>query len=208
LRFNLIEHCREICNAFFSLKMILPITARPHEGINAGGDCGPCCLAGITGLSVREIYEKYLTRIDGTCYEDIITACWKLRFADKIQYHTTELPVNKKSHDPEYQIFGNPSWENFREWSLHVNDMFLRGYVGIAQVHQNGNAMGDRKHQWYHNHWVLIKGIDGIEEGRKINMDELKVHISCPTFGEYTKEPLEFLMNYGGYNPIWIMLKK
>lgn len=193
--------------------MILPISAKPHEGINAGGDCGPCCLAGITGLPVREIFEKYFGRIDGMSYPDVYETCWKLKIDGKIQHLHTELPLPQKLADAEYQTFGYPSWENFRGWSIHVFDQLLTGYVGVAQVHQNGDAMGDRKHQWYTNHWVLIKGISGVrfEEGshqRKIDIDQLQVHISCPTLGEYTKRPIEFLMNYGGYNPIWVYPKK
>lgn len=185
--------------------MILEYKAQKHQGINPGGDCGPCCLAGITGLSVREIYDKYLRRIDGTSYGCIIEALWKLRFAGIVQYHHTELPIRRKRCDHEYQTFGNPSWEGFREWAEHVDSLIRQGYVGIAQVHLDGNAMGDRKHQWYTNHWVLINGID---YDKQADGNKLIVHVSCPTYGEYSKPVLEFLMNYGGYNPIWVYMPK
>ncbi len=185
--------------------MILPYKALPHHGINPAGDCGPCCLAGITGIPVQEIYDKYLGRVDGTSYSDIYEACWKLKVDGKINHVHTELPIIKKRPDAEYQVFGNPSWENFREWSKHVHHLLQRGYVGMAQVHKDGDSMGDRKHQWYTNHWVLIKGIDYDENASAV---DLAVHISCSSLGEYSKKPLEFLMNYGGYNPIWILPKK
>ncbi len=193
--------------------MITSYHALPHEGINKGGDCGPCCLAGLTGLTVKTIYDKYFGRIDGMSYSDIYEVCWKLKIDGTIQHVHSDLPLLKKMNNAEYQVFGNPSWENFREWSTHVYDLLCRDYIGIAQVHQDGNAMGDKKHQWYTNHWVLIKGMSGITIDdntlkRNIEIDKLRVHISCPTYGEYTKEPLEFLMNYGGYNPIWVYPKK
>jgi len=175
------------------------IKAARHEGINPGGDCGPCCLSGITGIPVREIYDKYFNgRIDGTCYTDMLAACWKLYAQGKIKHIDTELPPNNKRPDHEYMIFGNPSWENFIQWTEHVKQKTTHA-VGIAQVHMTGDAMGDRKHQWYHNHWLLITGAEmGESAAGKV------VHVSCPTLGEYTKQSLEFLMNYGGYNPIWI----
>lgn len=66
-------------------------------------------------------------------------------------------------------------------------------------------AYGDLRHQFFTNHWVLITGgIDELKEGT----DNRFVFISCPTKGEYKVHPLEFLMCYGGYNPIWVLPNK
>lgn len=181
--------------------MKLDIYAAKHAGLNSGGDCGPACLSGIVGLPVAEIYKNYFNRIDGVCYGDMYAACWKLYAEGKLRWVTNQLPKNNKIPDPEYMVFGNPSWENFWEFSRHAHQQLSYGNVGIASVNMNGEAFGDRKHQLSTNHWVLIKGIDYNEE---MTASELLIHISCPTHGEYTKGVFEFLMNYGGYNSIWV----
>lgn len=175
--------------------------AKKHEGINPGGDCGPCCLAGVTFMDVKAIYENYFHRIDGVSYGDMISACYKLYWDLKIKAVDNKLVAEHKIQDPEYATFGNPSWENFNNWFKHVIQKTSTGWVGIAQVHQDGKAAGDLKHQFYTNHWVLIIG--GQDDKREFN--NRLVHISCPTKGVYSVPPLEFLMNYGGYNTIWVL---
>jgi hypothetical protein len=186
---------------------IVRYKSAPHAGLNPAGDCGPACLAGITGYSVREIYDRYFRgRIDGTSYDDMYAACWKLFWEEKFQWVTNELPKNCKRAEPKYQIFGNPSWENFREWAAHADQKINHaGCVGIAQVNMRGNAFGDRKHQLSTDHWVLIVGVDYDKDAPAV---DLKVHVSCSTLGEYSKDVFEFLMNYGGYNAIWVKPKK
>lgn len=176
--------------------------AEKHQGINPAGDCGPCCLSGLTGISVREIYDNYFTRIDGTSYGQMLAACWKLYWEKKIQWVTNKLCVNNKIQDPEYSTFGNPSWENFNEWLRHVITMTNQGYVGIAEVEIHGKAPGELKYQFMTNHWVLITGG---EDGLLDNNDKRLIHVSCPSRGEYSIHPLEFLINYGGYNVIWVL---
>lgn len=185
--------------------MITNFKSGKHAGLNDGGDCGPACLSGILGIPVLDVYNEYFRgRIDGTSYSDMYVACWRLYVEGKFTWVTNQLPKNIKIPDPEYMIFGNPSWENFREWAANSYQYVSNGYVGIAQVHLNGNAFGDRKHQLSTNHWVLIVGVD---YDKNSNASDLMVHISCPTLGEYTKEVFEFLMNYGGYNAIWVKPK-
>jgi hypothetical protein len=180
--------------------------AAPHAGLNPGGDCGPACLAGLTGYSVKEIYDLcFRGVIQGTCYDHMYAACWKLYWEDKFTWIDTELPPNNKIPSHEFQIFGNPSWENFREWTKKANYMTRNaGCAGIVQINMWGEAFGDRKHQLSTNHWALI--VDAHYD-KDSAATEQKVTISCPTRGEYTVESFEFLMNYGGYNAIWVKPK-
>jgi hypothetical protein len=180
------------------------IKAAPHAGINPGGDCGPSCIAGVTGLTVKQVYDQYFNgRYDGTCYQDMLAACWKLYHEDKITWIDNKLPFENSIKDPEYAVFGNPSWSNFNNWLDNAIQHINAGCIGLAQVHLHGNAMGDRKHQFSHNHWLLIVGAT-TNENQDWEEDNRKVYLSCPTHGEFSKHPLEFLMNYGGYNTIWI----
>ena len=180
----------------------MAIKAKPHAGINHGGDCGPCCLAGITGMTVREVYDICFNgTVDGTSYEDVYEACWKLKIGKHIRYFHNQLPLSMKHLEPRYQPFGNPSWENFNEWLSNAISQLKQGYVGLANVNMDGKAPGDLRHQWMTNHWVLIVGaVDDMSDG-----DRRMVHISCPTRGEFTIHPMEFLINYGGYNTIWVL---
>jgi hypothetical protein len=181
--------------------------AAKHAGLNPGGDCGPACLAGLTGYSVQEIYDLcFRGKIDGTCYDHMYAACWKLYSENKFTWIDTELPTDSRSIHHEFQRFGKPSWENFREWTKKAHYMTRSaGCAGIVQINMFGDAFGDRKHQLATNHWALV--VDAVYD-KDANASDLKVTISCPTRGEYTIEAFEFLMNYGGYNAIWVCPKK
>jgi hypothetical protein len=178
------------------------IDIRPRPQV--GHLCGMCCLAGITNRSVDEIFQTYLPqRKDGTCYGDIWDTAMKMYGQGLVERINNDLPRNTKIVNPEYMEFGDPSWGNFNSWFENVQVKINNGYVGMCTVNKDGNAMGDRKHQWTTNHWVIINGYYNDKD--KIIR---KVYISCSVRGDYEVGPLEFLMNYGGYNAIWIKPKE
>ncbi len=176
--------------------------ALPHAGINPGGDCGPACIAPIIGISIREFYDTYHPSFEAMAYCDVYSILWRLKHEGKIKHLDNSLPANSKLFNPEYMAFGNPSWENFISWSNKADYEIRHGYIGLAQVNNNGNAAGDMKHQFMVNHWVLINGFTLAERS-----PDSRVHISCSNHGQYEKTPIEFLMNYGGYNTIWVLPK-
>jgi hypothetical protein len=176
-----------------------------YDSIKTSGpsDCGLCVLSGITGIEKQTLVDKYRCKWEGMDYDRLFAACWCLYADDHLTWIVNELPKEAKYNNPAHYVFGKPSWENFLSWAEHAERHLNAGCLGIAQVHMHGNAMGDRKHQFYINHWVMINGINykGFEPGERV------VHISCSVRGRYSVGILEFLMNYGGYNAIWVRPK-
>jgi hypothetical protein len=174
--------------------MILNYNSQQQSG---NSDCGLCVLSGITGIDKSEIANKYRGKWEGMSYDDLFATCWML-FADgHLTWIDYELPKEITYHNPAHHVFGKPSWENFNNWAAHAEYHLNAGCLGIAQVHHSGNAMGNRKHQFVADHWVMINGID----------NNRVVHISCSLKGNYSVPIFEFLMNYGGYNAIWVKPK-
>lgn len=176
--------------------VIVNYKAVPQQGINPAGDCGPCCLAGVSGISVQEIYDIF-GKVDGMTYFCMKNMCLKLQEKGLIKDFENNLPEQGDwQKDPEWNTFGRPSWMNLHPWMNNVSLHIHSGWVGIAMVNLHGRALQERMHA---NHWVLITGAENGER----HADKF-VKISCPTLGEYEKSAEDFLMNYGGYNAIWV----
>ena len=168
------------------------IRALSHEGVNKTGDCGPACLAGISGKSITEIYHIH-GRIDGLSYSDIIKTLNVLG----LEYENYLPNYNRHSDNPEYFEFGMPAYRNFNAWwDLSISRM-KKGFVGLAKVHINGQANTED----FANHFVIIYGM---QKRKEHSAKDLIVLISCPTKGEYEIEAKNFLWKYGGYNAIWV----
>lgn len=175
-------------------------------------DCGLCVLSGITGISKQDLVDKYKARWEGMAYSDMMEVCYRLFAFDYLSWIDNELPKETKYSKAEYYPFGKPSWENFLSWGDRLKEKIKAGCVGIAQVHASGSAMGDRKHQFSLNHWVLIKGFEDIDgtfddDGNLLTPYDRSVYVSCNSRGTYKVDWLEFLMNYGGYNTIYVKPK-
>lgn len=171
--------------------------AAPQQGINVSGDCGPCCISGITGIPVLDIYNKYVGRIDGLTYFDVYNLCLKLVDDGIIEQVDNKLPdLPEYLEDPEWNTFGRPSWMNMHNWLNNVSFKVATGWIGIAMVNMRGFALEEAMHA---NHFVLIIGCQNGE-----SYSDKIVKISCPTLGYYEKPAKDFLKNYGGYNTIWV----
>ncbi len=169
------------------------------------GDCGLCVIGGITGISKSELIEKYNGRGNGMDYEDLYKVCWMLFSDKKLNWIYNDLPRDVRYMSASGADFGHPSWTNFISWSEQAKRMLNAGCLGIAKVNMSGNAMGDRTHQFVTDHWVMIRGINYGKDGDvEYEGKSRVVHISCSVRGEYSVNCFEFLLNYGGYNTIWI----
>lgn len=166
--------------------------ALPHAGINPDGDCGPACLAGIMGKSIREIYDLFGQVKNGLSYDH----CIKFLFRNHIWYEN-HLPSDPYiDENPEWFNYGKPSHHNFIRWFDLSKRRLNAGLVGMAQV----NARGKANIEDFQDHWVLIYGFKQLSD----NAVDKIILVSCPTKGEFEVDAKDFLWKYGGYNTIWI----
>lgn len=182
-------------------------TRQPHPFFAPIGDCGACCVSGVTGMSVEEVYE-FLKPHRGDyaagkpkgdyCtlgYSTIIFMLQELGLA-----HENFLPAqNIHTLNPEYFPFGSPSHFNSREWEKLSKDRVRKGMVGIAQVNFDGQA--HMSQHLNHNHFVIIYDLEDVETEHG---SRTMVKVSCSVKGEYQVEAREFLWRFGGYNAIWV----
>lgn len=168
------------------------IRALSHAGLNKDGDCGPACIAGVSGKEIHEIYELH-GRVDGLSYSSVI----KLLNLMGIEYENFLPSYNMYSQNPEYYEFGMPAYINFKAWWDLSKDRINRGMVGLAKINMDGKANIED----FANHFVIIYGL---EKRKEHSAKDLIVLISCPTKGEYEVPVKEFLWKYGGYNAIWV----
>ena len=168
-----------------------------QQGINKMGDCGQCCLAGITGKSVKEIYDSQ-ERIDGLSYFTMLSLIKKLGLI-----YDNKLPHlddwRKKDGNEEWQTFGLPSYILSYEWLQNGYTKIKCGWIGLCLINFSGNAIDDE----FADHWVIVNNIKFNNEGL---YNDDNVFISCPNRGEYSINVKKFLKYYGGYNAIWIKI--
>ncbi len=162
-----------------------------HEGINPDGDCGPCCIAPLLGLTVKEVYDKQ-EHINSMSYDAII----KMLHREGAYFENYLPPDQFVDNNPQWFTFGKPSWWNFIRWFELSKRRLHGGLVGIAQVNMRGLAHIED----YTDHWVLIYGFNHKSE----NAVDRTVLISCPTKGIFEISAKQFLRTYGGYNTIWV----
>lgn len=172
--------------------MVNKIRAIPQQGINSKGDCGQCCLAGITNKSVKEIYQIQGV-IDGLTYFSMMSLIKKLgiKYNNKLPY------LDDWRMNEEWQTFGRPSYMLTQEWLENAYSRTLNGWIGLCGVNLNGKAIEEE----IADHWVLLYKIT--YDPQKL-YKEKNVYISCPTKGERIFNAKDFLKNYGGYNTIWV----
>lgn len=176
--------------------MIINIKAERQKGINPMGDCGPCCLSGVTGVPVQQVYDDF-GKIDGMTYDCMLKMCWYYVSHRHLHHVMNDLPdAGDYLCHPRWMTYGRPSWMNEYNWMNHVSASLAGGYIGIAPVNLHGRALQEQMHS---NHWVLIVGCDNPSEAAN-----RKVYISCPTKGDFVVNSKDFLMHYGGYNTIWV----
>jgi hypothetical protein len=175
--------------------MVIELKALPQAGLSKIGDCGPCCIGALAGVSAMQVYDDLFGGVkDGMDYDQVLKA---IKFYS-LEYNDS-LPEDIADH-PRWKQWGRPGWFNFFEWFNNAYTKTCTGYVGIAQVNIKGTGLTDE----YTDHWVLIKGV----HFETNNYDDKLLVISCPTKGEYTIHVKEFLKNYGGYNTIWVKPKQ
>lgn len=137
-------------------EVVLPRRAipQPQPAINPGGDCGPCCLAGIFGLSVSDVYAR-LNKDEqrGFSYMGMYYALYQAMSEGLATHIVADVPTWDRPAST--MLFGNPGWCSNLAWFRYVTMAIQAGYYGLAAVAHDRTGplsptVGD--------HWVLICG--------------------------------------------------
>lgn len=176
-------------------------TVQPVPAISNGGDCGACCLSGVTGKSIDEIYELK-GEVGALSYFDVKNVL------AKIPGHLIEgFPEAEELHRGLHH-FGMPSVANSHNWFNRLKWMIDGDFVGFAQI----NYKNEGNVNFETDHWVLLVGYSETwedvtdETGKYIGSrcDE-KVIVSCSAAGGslYSKDKRKFCKENGGYDAIY-----
>lgn len=188
---------------------------QPNPGVRKGGDCWACVIGGMTGLSVAEVYTDLNEGNHNASLSCIPSVLYAAMDKDLVQWFYDETPYWPSEHHRE---FGDPAIIQRLGWISWVHMALGAGYVGYASVSHNGldltkeykdstaGYIGGRT-----NHAVMICGIRKRLEPHKTmkgcNRILHDILVSCSASHPDGKwiEVDDFLINYGGFNPIWVM---
>lgn len=196
-------------------EVVLPRRAVPNPtpNLNPGGDCGPCVLAGVLGLSSPQaVYDEHFgSKPCSIGYGEMqrILRVENGRRLDRIIEH----PPTWLGSDGEYTAwlgaFGWAAWRMAEPWFRHLQMAVDAGYYGLAQVDSTktgGDAQGGP------DHWVMLCGARSwVEwtdrpEGRSSGKPVQQVLVSCSARSTPDEEWVcvrEFLRERGGFSTIY-----
>lgn len=176
------------------MEIVLPRRAlpQPHPYVSdREGDCAACCLAGLTGLDVSEVYRQLLP--NSTTIRDLSQALYEGKAKGLFDRVITHSPLWVGQCGS--QTWGLPSWEQASNWWEYVVMGLDAGYYGLCVVDVYEQGPFSRT-----NHVVLVVGArERSEEGKsRVYQDVLS---SCSASGgtEEWVEVSEFLQRRGGF---------
>ena len=188
---------------------VLPrrVVPQPQPALNTGGDCGICVFAGITGLSLKDVYSRFFPS-GAPSRNEMLTALQAARREDLIARVIDDVPIwNLADY---YMAFGAGGYLYTLEWFQYIRMAVEAGYYGIASVvFAKTGAEGAIPPPT--DHVVLLCGarerfvphatIEGA--GRY----DCEVLVSCSAKSSPVEEWVEvktFLTERGGYNAILV----
>jgi hypothetical protein len=194
-------------------EVVLPkrVIQQPVPNVQPGGDCGACVIAGLTGLAVPEVYERF--------------ECWKRYFGETMEqalarreptlgwHEMVSLLHQGLAHDAGFfdrtitdvafwpceiemiMQYGRPSVNMALEWFAYLRMGLDAGYYAIANV-DHGKKGGPA------DHWILIAGAREVwpEESGVIHQQLLVSCSSRSTPDEEWVNAHDFLKERGGFN--------
>lgn len=188
--------------------------SQPKPVIAKGGDCWACVIGGMTGFSVQDVYDKLNEGEKVASYSCIEAVLYRAKDLDTVKWFYNETP-HWTSYD-EHRAFGDEAILQRLGWISWVHMALLSGHIGYASVVHNGvlRVTKDDYHGWVGgrtNHAVMICGIRERRTPHKTMKGcariDNEVLISCSASHPEGKwiNVNNFLLNYGGFNPIWVM---
>lgn len=171
---------------------------RPHH--NPPGDCGACCLGGLFGLSVPEVYAQLNEgRVQGFSWPGMRSALHRARSLGLVTRISTEPPM-WPVYDA-HRAFGQLGSAQALGWQQLAWMALGAGFYGLAEVDFAGRGPGHLP-----DHTVLLCGIRELwpapgEQGAI----HTEVLVSCSARHPEGKwvGVHDFLSKYGGFHALW-----
>lgn len=172
------------------------VVPQPVPHLNSGGDCGPCVLAGISGISVADVYAR---ANDGKPTSLSVHEIQRFLRAnpDLFDRYIDEPPIGW----PVYEVWhawGSQPHHQGQPWFRYVRMAIEAGYYGIAAV----SMQKEGPHGPGTDHWVMICGAREVRpegEGR-VRMEVLVSCSATSTPAEEWVDAWDFLRHRGGFN--------
>jgi hypothetical protein len=173
----------------------------PH--VAPAGDCGGCVLAGLTGLSLEQVYEQLKDgKREPFSYPTMRSALYDARRLGLLEQIIVEHPLWFGFYVDSCSMFGSPSWRMSLEWSHYIHMALEAGYYPICEVNMAGNGP-----LVLNDHWQMIVGARNkhtkniqVEGAWNIDAEVLVNCSSQSTPDEQWIECREYLTKYGGFN--------
>jgi hypothetical protein len=151
---------------------------QPQPTIVSGGDCGACVLAGLTGVSVEEAYDRFHQPGEylggkpiekrSSLSDTSMKVSLELLMSDSgcrggcadipvlLDHVVTDIPIWPFGHARHYLCWG---LRTQLEWREYARAMLNGGYYGVAQVAHGGlDPDGPLRKFGWTDHWVMICG--------------------------------------------------
>jgi hypothetical protein len=185
---------------------ILPrrVPRNPQPRIYHGGDCGACCLSGVTDLAAAAVYEELRDdkKINAFSQPDMRSALSEAEGNELLQNIVVDSPnwIGQVYRAP----FGYNACQMSLEWFGYIRMAIEAGYYGIAEVKTHGAADKDKRDT---DHWCMICGVrvrhekSAAVEGAWTIVQEILISDSCLTMpAEHWEEVNAFLRDFGGFD--------
>jgi hypothetical protein len=188
----------------FELILPLRVVPQPMPQINKGGDCGACVLAGLSGLTVEqiytEIYEQKLEDANAPSWIGAHDALGKLYWNGYLDRLVTRVP--HWSQPDSQRTFGDQAILQSIEWFDYVTMGLDAGYYGLMNYSMDGGGSASMP-----DHYVMVCGArrrsvphKKVEGASKILAELFISCSSTKTEPEFWIESLELLSERGGFN--------
>lgn len=105
---------------------------QPSPAIVEGGDCGACALAGVTGLSIEQIYDDYSGKREAFHKISMEQTLDELKRHEILDRVITDTPIWFDWRT--LGMWGMPSWNMANQWFNYIVMAIDAGYYGIAHI--------------------------------------------------------------------------
>ena len=196
------------------LEVVLPLRPLPQPvpPLNPGGDCGPCVLGGLFGLSVEQVYERFYRPAFGAKIRPYRFS--DLQYAARVAFHKYGL-VDRVVEGCPPEIVGKPNLffvdsSKFNGniysdlWWTQLLTALDAGYYAITMINHAGHGRGEPI-----DHTVLICGARVVEVSAAEHQRQVLV-ASSSTADQPERWIIsveDFLKWHGGYRLILVRPK-